>query len=134
MHAITCVIYAWWFSFESMHVEQVDGAKATLNLLHIETLLQIWQQTRILYTIKSFKVQQLHFWYIFWLFEWILVVIDHLHTSKNILVTFLIVVASQLDALVACKNVLQLMRIQWSPMIKRPSQVENTVKPKFCKQ
>ena len=38
--------------------------------------------------------------------------IDHLHASENILITFLIAVMSQLDALVAHKNVLQLMGIR----------------------
>ena len=33
--------------------------------------------------------------------------IDHLHASKNILIALLIAVTSQLDALAACKNVLQ---------------------------
>ena len=35
--------------------------------------------------------------------------IDHLHTSKNILIKLLIVVMSQLDAVVASLNVLQPM-------------------------
>ena len=52
--------------------------------------------------------------------------IDHLYTSKNILIAFLIVVMSWLDALDACENVLQPMGIQWSTVIKQLSQMGNT--------
>ena len=47
--------------------------------------------------------------------------IDHLHANENILITFLIVVTSWLDALDAHKNVLQPMGIRWSTVIKQLS-------------
>ena len=54
-------------------------------------------------------------------------VIDHLHARENVLITFLIVVTSQLDALVARKNVLQPMGIQRSTVIKQLSRMKHTV-------
>ena len=42
-------------------------------------------------------------------YKWL---IDHLHASENILITFLFVVTSRLDALVARKHVLRPMGIR----------------------
>ena len=54
-------------------------------------------------------------------------IIDHLHASENILITFLIAVTSRLDAVVARKNVLQPMGIRQSTVIKQLSRMKHTV-------
>ena len=51
---------------------------------------------------------------------------DHLYTGKNILISFLIVVTSRLDDRNDLKNVLQLMEIRLSMVIKRLSLMDNT--------
>ena len=51
--------------------------------------------------------------------------IGQLHVSKNILINCLIVLTSRLDALDACKNVLQPMGIQRSTGIKQLSQAKH---------
>ena len=53
--------------------------------------------------------------------------IGQFHVSENILITFLIVVTSRLDAVVAHKNVLQPMRIRRSTVIKRSSRMNYMV-------
>ena len=53
--------------------------------------------------------------------------IDHLHASENILIERLIAVTSQLDALVAHKNVLQPMGIRRSTAIEQPPRTKHTV-------